>query len=114
MFPGQRNDLDSLCRRFDINNSHRELHGALLDAEILADVYLAMTGGQSSLVLEASSTSNSDIDAGAPKVNYATLDLPLVRASNEEKQSHVEWLSRLDEKVEDQCVWSRLNSDLTH
>ena len=114
MFPGQRNDLDSLCRRFDINNSHRELHGALLDAEILADVYLAMTGGQSSLVLEASSNSNSGIDASVPKVNYATLDLPLVRASNEEKQSHVEWLSRLDEKVEDQCVWSRLNSDLTH
>jgi len=114
MFPGQRNDLDSLCRRFDINNSHRELHGALLDAEILADVYLAMTGGQSSLVLEASSSVNSDLGTSAPKVNYATLDLPLVQASAEEKQSHVEWLSRLDQKVEDQCVWSRLNSDLSH
>lgn len=111
MFPGQRNDLDSLCRRFDINNSHRELHGALLDAEILADVYLAMTGGQSSLVLEANSTRNSDAHNSAPKINYATLDLPLVKPSNQEKQSHVEWLNRLDEKVEDQCVWSRLNSD---
>ena len=111
MFPGQRNDLDSLCRRFEINNSHRELHGALLDAEILADVYLAMTGGQSSLVLEANSTRNSDANNSAPKINYATLDLPLVKPSNQEKQSHVEWLNRLDEKVEDQCVWSRLNSD---
>jgi DNA polymerase-3 subunit epsilon len=114
MFPGQRNDLDSLCRRFDINNSHRELHGALLDAEILADVYLAMTGGQSSLILESNSSRDHGANKSAPKVNFATLDLPLVQATNEEKQSHVEWLSRLDEKVDDQCVWSRLNSNLTH
>jgi len=57
-FPGQRNDLDSLCRRFEINNSHRELHGALLDAEILADVYLVMTGGQATLSLDAQLDSN--------------------------------------------------------
>jgi DNA polymerase-3 subunit epsilon len=113
MFPGQRNDLDSLCRRFDINNSHRELHGALLDAEILADVYLFMTGGQSSLLLEENSGSDSQSSDSAPKVNYATLDLPLVQASTQEKQSHVEWLNRLDEKADGQCVWSRLNSDLT-
>lgn len=114
MFPGQRNDLDSLCRRFDINNSHRELHGALLDAEILADVYLFMTGGQSSLVLEANSDRDSQSSQSVLKVNYATLDLPLVQASSQEKQSHVEWLSRLDDKVEGQCVWSRLNGNLNH
>ena len=114
MFPGQRNDLDSLCRRFDINNSHRELHGALLDAEILADVYLMMTGGQSSLLLEANSDRDTESGKSGPRVNFATLDLPLVQPSNQEKQSHVEWLSRLDEKVEDQCVWSRLNGDVSH
>jgi DNA polymerase-3 subunit epsilon len=114
MFPGQRNDLDSLCRRFDINNSHRELHGALLDAEILADVYLFMTGGQSSLVLEANLDGDSQSSQLGLKVNYATLNLPLVQASAQEKQSHVEWLNRLDEKVDDQCVWSRLNGESNH
>ncbi len=114
MFPGQRNDLDSLCRRFEINNSHRELHGALLDAEILADVYLAMTGGQSSLLLEAKSSGGGDACESGPRINYASLDLPLVKATELEKQNHAQWLSRLDEKVEDQCVWSRLNGDLSH
>jgi len=114
MFPGQRNDLDSLCRRFEINNSHRELHGALLDAEILADVYLAMTGGQSSLVLEASSDGDADSKSSAARVNFATLDLPLAQATNEEKQNHAQWLSRLDEKVDDKCVWSRINESVSH
>lgn len=110
MFPGQRNDLDSLCRRFEINNTHRELHGALLDAEILADVYLAMTGGQSSLTLETASNQN---DSGASKfqVNFSEMSLPLVQAAEHELDLHKEWLSRLDAKVGDVCVWSRLNGD---
>lgn len=60
MHPGQRNSLDALCRRYDINNAHRTLHGALLDAEILADVYLAMTGGQSLLELEGSESGDGE------------------------------------------------------
>lgn len=112
MFPGQRNDLDSLCRRFEINNSHRELHGALLDAEILADVYLAMTGGQSSLVLEAKSSQSQGINQARQNINYAALDLPLVAATTQEKESHVQWLQRLDEQVEGGCVWSRLNGEV--
>ncbi|WP_404474738.1 DNA polymerase III subunit epsilon [Vreelandella venusta] len=56
--PGQRNNLDALCKRYDIDNGHRVLHGALLDAEILAEVYLAMTGGQTALVLDADTSSN--------------------------------------------------------
>lgn len=109
MYPGQRNDLDSLCRRYEIDNSHRELHGALLDAEILADVYLLMTGGQTALSLEA--VSSNDKQAGQPsdKVSFAELSLPLVKPSNDEVENHVQWLSRLDEKVEGECVWSRLN-----
>lgn len=109
MFPGQRNDLDSLCRRFEINNSHRELHGALLDAEILADVYLFMTGGQSSLTLE-SKDSQSASNANRVKIDYSSMSLPLVEASKAEIESHQEWLSRLDEKVDDVCVWTRLNA----
>lgn len=113
MFPGQRNDLDSLCRRYEINNSHRELHGALLDAEILADVYLAMTGGQATLSLEAEN-SNHDVGSDANlAINFATLALPLAEASSEEQRNHVEWLARLDENVEGQCVWSRLNAKQT-
>lgn len=110
MFPGQRNDLDSLCRRFEINNSHRELHGALLDAEILADVYLAMTGGQTLLTLDATANQSEDDSNANYSVDFSQLSLPIIEPSNEEQQNHVEWLARLDEKVEGQCVWSRLNS----
>ncbi len=109
MFPGQRNDLDSLCRRYEINNSHRELHGALLDAEILADVYLAMTGGQASLSLDAAASTNTSTGAVRQAIDFASLSLPLAKASNEELENHVEWLERLNEKVEGQCVWARLN-----
>ncbi|MFT5571466.1 MAG: DNA polymerase-3 subunit epsilon [Cryomorphaceae bacterium] len=109
MFPGQRNDLDSLCRRFEINNAHRELHGALLDAEILADVYLAMTGGQTMLPLDATEGQNTDGSEPTYTVDFSQLSLPIVEPSNEELQNHVEWLARLDEKVEGQCVWSRIN-----
>lgn len=111
MFPGQRNDLDSLCRRFEINNSHRELHGALLDAEILADVYLAMTGGQASLSLDALSNEANNNSPSRQQVDLSQLNLPLVSPSSEEKKNHVEWLARLDEKADGQCVWSRLNGD---
>ena len=109
MFPGQRNDLDSLCKRYEINNSHRELHGALLDAEILADVYLMMTGGQTALTLEAAEQNKEEKGVSTTAVNLKKLSLPLVKPTNEEQQNHVEWLARLDEKVEGDCVWTRLN-----
>lgn len=108
MFPGQRNDLDSLCKRYEINNSHRELHGALLDAEILADVYLMMTGGQTDLSLDAT-TGDQQSGSNFKSIDYSTLELPLVQPDSKESQNHVKWLSRLDDKVDGQCVWSRLN-----
>lgn len=111
MFPGQRNDLDSLCRRYDINNSHRELHGALLDAEILADVYLCMTGGQTLLSLDVSGPQDNSDSAAKDTADFAQLELPVIQPSHEEQQNHVEWVSRLNEKVEGQCVWSRLNDN---
>lgn len=86
--PGQRNSLDALCKRYDIDNSNRQLHGALLDAEILAFVYLAMTGGQTSFFAEVESTSNNT----TPKVQEAvTLHLSnpvLIEASSEELEQH--------------------------
>lgn len=108
MFPGQRNDLDSLCKRYEVNNLHRELHGALLDAEILADVYLAMTGGQTDLALDAATT-HRDSQANIADVDFRALDLPVAKVNQAEMQDHVEWLSRLDEQVEGKCVWTRLN-----
>ena len=109
MFPGQRNDLDSLCRRYEIDNSHRELHGALLDAEILADVYLLMTGGQTALSLDASAAGNEQIGQLEDAINFAELSLPLVKPRNDELENHVQWIARLDEKIDGDSVWSRLN-----
>ena len=114
MFPGQRNDLDSLCKRYDINNSHRELHGALLDAEILADVYLLMSGGQTALSLDASAGHSAQSDTNNKAFDFASLSLPLIKPSHEEAENHVDWLTRLDESVEGECVWSKLNSELKH
>lgn len=107
LFPGQRNDLDTLCKRFHINNSHRELHGALLDAEILADVYLAMTGGQGNLSLDANAEISKSGNA-AERVDLSSFVLPIATASPSEAQNHVEWLVRLDEEVGGECVWSKL------
>jgi DNA polymerase-3 subunit epsilon len=110
MFPGQRNDLDSLCRRYEINNSHRELHGALLDAEILADVYLMMTGGQTALSLDATANQSSNDSDGFTKIDFSSLDLAIVQPTHQEAQNHVEWLERLDNKVEGECVFTRLGN----
>lgn len=117
IFPGQRNDLDSLCRRYEINNAHRELHGALLDAEILADVYLAMTGGQTLMSLEATNGSSSEGSDATYKVNFSDLSLPILAPTEQEALKHKQWVERLDEKVEGQCVWSRLDAtpeDISH
>ena len=114
MFPGQRNDLDSLCRRYEIDNSHRELHGALLDAEILADVYLLMTGGQTALSLDAAASNDKNEGQVNDTVDFSELALPLVEPSHDELENHVQWLSRLDEKVNGDCVWSRLTSKSKH
>src|SRR5690606_6381810 len=98
MHPGQRNGLDALCKRYSIDNSHRALHGALLDARILADVYLAMTGGQSALALEEVSTVGSVLAAGATEsVRVVTTEVPLkvVAANDEEAAAHEEFMQRV-------------------
>lgn len=105
MHPGQRNSLDALCKRYDIDNSHRELHGALLDAEILSDVYRALTGGQTALMLDSFSMG---IDgSGEHEIRPVSSDRPALRvipAGEKELQAHEERLDAI-EKGDDGCVW---------
>ena len=94
MHPGQRNSLDALCKRYEIDNGHRVLHGALLDAEILADVYLAMTGGQTALTLDADASSgkqqNNQASEGLSvrRLSLTAGQLRVVRPSTEESAAH--------------------------
>ncbi|MDH5518048.1 MAG: DNA polymerase III subunit epsilon [Gammaproteobacteria bacterium] len=102
MHPGQKNNLDALCKRYDVNNDKRELHGALLDSEILADVYLAMTGGQSNLLLDSAgadneNTDNSDELIAVKGIETIADQLKLVRASTEETAAHEHYLSNMGE-----------------
>jgi DNA polymerase-3 subunit epsilon len=98
--PGQRNNLDALCQRYEIDNTSRTLHGALLDAEILAEVYLAMTGGQASLGLGAEGGAGdagaSGTTAGIRRLPAGRTPLPVVRATDEEIERHEAKLKELD------------------
>ncbi len=91
-FPGQRNTLDALCRRLEVSNAHRTLHGALLDSEILADVYLRMTGGQGALGLDAGNGSGTD----AAPVTVDHSRLVVIEPDAASLAAHAEWLKRLD------------------
>ncbi|WP_340609528.1 DNA polymerase III subunit epsilon [Xenorhabdus bharatensis] len=105
LFPGKRNNLDALCDRYHIDNAKRTLHGALLDAEILADVYLAMTGGQTSLAFSMEGeSSNSAQVAEIQKIDRPQAGLKVIYASDEELLQHE---SRLDlvEKKGGSCLW---------
>ena len=106
MFPGKRNSLDALCDRFGISNAHRTLHGALLDSELLAEVYLAMTRGQDSLVIDMLDDDGSeDGSANGQRVALASLALPVLAASGDELAAHQAQLDDLDKSVKCTCVW---------
>lgn len=97
--PGQKNNLDALCRRYGIDNSHRELHGALLDSEILADVYLMLTGGQTNLILaDEEEGAGGDGMIEVIKLSSLTNDLKVITPSAEELAEHQEFVSLLDKK----------------
>ena len=108
MHPGQRNSLDALCRRYAVDNSQRELHGALLDARILADVYLAMTGGQAALSLGGERESSAGGRQVERRMDRTGLELVVVRASEEELSAHEASLERIDASAEGGCLWRRL------
>ena len=105
--PGQKNNLDALCRRYEVDNSNRELHGALLDSEILADVYLAMTGGQTSLSLAAEVVSRDKTQAKKTGTSRTKKREPLrvIKANDDESEAHNAHLQRLEKASDGQCVW---------
>ena len=105
MFPGKRNSLDALCDRFGISNAHRTLHGALLDSELLAEVYLAMTRGQESLVIDMLGESHGGGDARAPRIALESLDLVVIAASEDELAAHQAVLDGLDKAIKGTSVW---------
>lgn len=106
--PGQRNGLDALCKRYNVNNSHRDLHGALLDAEILAEVYLAMTGGQAELLLEpelGSSLANPVFASGARPASKPRTRLSVIPCSESELAAHEASLEAIAKISGGRCVW---------
>lgn len=108
MRPGQRNNLDALCRFFQIDNSGRTLHGALLDAELLAEVYLAMTRGQESLMIELDEAPQSltdDITAGNVPRNLFVLS-----ATPEEVAAHQQQIEDIDKASKGKCLWKALDT----
>ncbi len=102
LFPGKRNNLDILCDRYGIDNSHRTLHGALLDAEILADVYLLMTGGQTSLSFNAHQTNEQGMEA-IRRVDTREKKLKIIRANADELKEHEAKLDAIEKKGN--CLW---------
>ncbi len=109
LHPGQKNNLDALCRRYSIDNTRRDLHGALLDAEILADVYLAMTGGQVALSLGGGDTDSHDGHALAPRRLPAERPpLAVIRATEQELAEHRARLEAIAGTTGEASVWERL------
>jgi DNA polymerase-3 subunit epsilon len=108
MHPGQRNNLDTLCRRYDVDNSNRTLHGALLDSELLADVYLLMTGGQVDLGLDLAPVHSPAHDVGAAEYDPSRLRVRV--ATGEEQAAHEERLAAIEKSAgETGCLWRTLH-----
>lgn len=104
LHPGRRNSLDALCDRYGISNAHRVLHGALLDAELLAEVYLSMTRGQNTLTMDLGA--EEDVSEGEGKLELAPLaEVIVVAASEEELGLHEDVLNQLDKEARGSCVW---------
>jgi DNA polymerase-3 subunit epsilon len=103
MFPGKRNSLDALCDRLEVDNSGRTLHGALLDAELLADVYINMTRGQDALLMDTHAPQEAGIVV--VKVDLAGIDLPVVQASSQELAAHDEAMAQINKASGGKAVW---------
>jgi DNA polymerase-3 subunit epsilon len=112
MHPGQRNSLDALCKRYDIDNSQRELHGALLDAQLLAEVYLAMTGGQATLALGAADA-RQGTESGESVRAFVRPAVPLtvIRIAEEARRAHEVMLDAIARASGGVCVWRSLESE---
>jgi DNA polymerase-3 subunit epsilon len=104
MHPGKRNSLDALCDRYGISNAHRTLHGALLDAELLAEVYLAMTRGQNSLTIDLAESETTATESGIVEA-VSLAEMIVLQATADELAEHEALLDRLDKEVKGSCVW---------
>ena len=108
LFPGKRNSLDALCDRLEVDNSGRTLHGALLDAELLADVYINLTRGQEALLIDAG---GDDGQAGSEEsVDLSGYVLPVIHANAQEQAAHQEQLAQLDKASGGKTLWRQLDS----
>ena len=105
MFPGKRNSLDALCERFGVDNAHRAVHGALLDAQLLADVYLTMTRGQEMLTIDIAAI---DVGIASANLSAARATLLLVVPTEEELAAHRDYLASLERETKGRCVWLSL------
>ena len=103
LYPGKANSLDALCKRLEVDNSNRALHGALLDAGLLAEVYIRMTRGQESLVIDADDDGRAEVDIVV--VDFASFDLPVLRASAEETAAHEALIADLDKACGGKALW---------
>jgi DNA polymerase-3 subunit epsilon len=104
-FPGKRNNLDALCERFGVSNAHRTLHGALLDAQLLAEVYLAMTRGQESLTIDMGAGPSLAATASAIGAAAVRTALAVTLPSPDELQAHQSYLETLDRETKGRCMW---------
>lgn len=105
LHPGKKNNLNALCDRYDVDNSHRTLHGALLDAEILAEVYLGMTRGQESLIMELDPPSENNASNLLETTTLERRPLKVVRASDEEVGAHDKVLQGIQKDSKGKCLW---------
>ena len=111
IFPGKRNSLDALCDRLEVDNSGRTLHGALLDAELLADVYINLTRGQNSLMMDVGSVVEGGADT--PQIDLRTFDLPLLAANEQETADHDMLLLDIDKSSKGKTVWRLVLPELS-
>jgi len=107
MYPGKRNSLDALCDRLGVDNSGRTLHGALLDAELLADVYINLTRGQEALLIDAGADEGQVGSEEA--VDLSGFVLPVIQANAQEQAAHEEQLAQLDKASGGKTLWRQLN-----
>jgi len=112
MHPGQRNSLDALCKRYGVDNSRRELHGALLDAQILLDVYLAMTGGQTALILDETAMEQISVVVEREVAQRPAGELRIIMASAEELAAHDRVLAAIDKASSKKTVWRSLDQSM--
>jgi DNA polymerase-3 subunit epsilon len=108
MFPGKSNSLDALCKRLEVDNASRTLHGALLDAGLLAEVYIRMTRGQNTLVIDVAESSSSEQSIDVPLVDLTQFTLPVLVLTEEERTQHEALLVDLDKASNGKTIWRAL------